>query len=184
MCLFYLFTSHPRISVGGSSKNKIVENRGVGSDADSSSDHNSHFKFVPVLVSTSEWTFQTYLRHKNIKLIANPFGSNKNYFWVIVLIRSEVSRVEEVSQLPGPRTLRLDVTREEILVGRRCEREGVELFAFESSAGQTHPLTRQVFEVGWAVELYFDHVGWQQLGFQNVQLHEFRPQGHHLVRIK
>jgi len=76
--------------------------------------------------------------------------------------------------------LRLDVAREEILVGRRGEREGVELFAFEGGAGQAHPLTRQVFEVGWAVELYFDHVRRQQIGIKNIQLHEFSSQGHHL----
>jgi hypothetical protein len=102
------------------------------------------------------------------------------YFWIIILVGREIGRVKEVPELPGPRALRLDVAREEILVGRRGECERVELFAFEGSARQAHPLTRQVFEVGRAVELDFDHVGRQQLGFEYVQLHEFSSQGHHL----
>lgn len=176
----YLFASHPRISVGGSSENKIIEYRGVRSDSNSSSDHNSHFKFIPILVSTSEWALQAYLKDTTFLIKNTILDQVIYYFWIIILVRREICWVEEVSQLPGPRALRLDVAREEILVGRRGERERVELFAFEGSAGQAHPLTRQVFEVGRAVELDFDHVGRKQLGFENIQLHEFSSQGHHL----
>ncbi len=49
-----LLARHPRVSVGGGAKDEVVEDGGVGRDADAAADHDGHLKLVPVLVSAAE----------------------------------------------------------------------------------------------------------------------------------
>nr|CAD7199333.1 unnamed protein product [Timema douglasi] len=127
---------YPGVSVGGCPEDQIVEDRGVGRHTYTSPDHHSHLKLVPILVTTSERTLQSNLGQYRNRLI---------------------TRVKVVPQLPGPRTLGLDVARQEVLVGGRRQGERVELLGLEGGARQSHPLTGQVLEVGRTVELDSDH---------------------------
>jgi len=97
-------------------------------------------------------------------------------------LRVDVARVEEIPQLPRPVALRLDVTRQEVLVRGRRQRERMVFRGLERGAVQPHPLAGQVLEVGRTVELHLEHVGRQQLGLQYVQRHVLGAQAHHLVQ--
>ena len=85
-------------------------------------------------------------------LIASSEGSIQLDFRVH-FIGVEVARIEIVAQFTGPRALRFDVARKEVLVRRRCQRKRVELFRLDLGARQTDPLARKILEIRWPVEL-------------------------------
>lgn len=86
------------------------------------------------------------------------------YFW-LVLIGIVVAGIKVVAQLPCPGALRLDVARQEVLMRRRGQGETVELICSKRRARQSHPLAREVLEIGWPVEFDLDDVRWQQFSF-------------------
>ena len=65
----------------------------------------------------------------------------------------EVAGIEIIAQLPRPRSLGLDVTRQIVLVRRRSQRERVELLGLDFRAAQPDPLAREILEIGRPVEL-------------------------------
>ena len=157
-----LLAGDARVAVGRRAKHQIVEDGRVGRHSDASAHHHGHFELVPVLIAAAKRAVQLDLG--------------------VHLLGVEVARVEIVAQFPRPRPLRLDVTRQKVLVGSRRQSERVELFRLDSGTGKTDPLARKVLEVGRAVELDFEHVRWQQDRLDNVQTHEFGPQADHLVQ--
>ena len=157
----YLFAGDARVAVGGGAEDEVVEDGGVGRDADAAADHDGHLELVPVLVAAAEGSVQLDLGVHDVGV--------------------EVARVEVVAQLPGPRALRLDVAREEVFVRRRRQRERVELFGLDLGAGQADPLAGQVLEVGRPVELDFEHVAGQELRLDDVELHELGAQADDFV---
>lgn len=106
--------SHARIAVGRRTEDQVVEDRCIGCDSDAAANHDGHLELVPILISATKRAVQLDFR--------------------IHLLGVEVARIEVVAQLPRPWPLRLDVARQEILVGRRCECERMELLGRNSGA--------------------------------------------------
>ncbi len=50
----HLLAGYAGVAIGGGAKDQVVEDGGIGSDTNTSTDHNGHLEFVPVLVSSSE----------------------------------------------------------------------------------------------------------------------------------
>ena len=50
----YLFAGDARVAVGGGAEDEVVEDGGVGRDADAAADHDGHLELVPVLVAAPE----------------------------------------------------------------------------------------------------------------------------------
>lgn len=65
---------------------------------------------------------------------------------------------------------------------RRSQGERVELPWFECGASQTDPLTGEVFEVRRTVEFYFDDVGGQEFGFEDVERDVLGAEADHFVQ--
>jgi len=75
-------------------------------------------------------------------------------FWI------DIAWIKEISQLPRPVPLRLDMAGQEIFMWSRSQRERMVFRRLQSSTIQTYPLAGQILKVWWAVELYFEYVGW------------------------
>lgn len=103
------------------------------------------------------------------------------YFWMI-FFRVIITGIKVVTKFPCPRTLRLDVTWQEVLVWRWGQRERVKLLGPKRSARETDPLSRQVFEVRWAVELDPNDVWRQKFCFHDVERHVLCAKTYHLKR--
>ena len=86
---------------------------------------------------------------RNGKNLKNKLRTNLGWVFFIVHV---VMRIEELPQLPSPRPLSLDVTREEVLVRGGREREGMVLALAEGGARHPNPLSGLVLEVGRSVE--------------------------------
>lgn len=52
----YLLAGDAGVSVGGGAEHEVVEDGGVGRDADTAAHHHRHLELVPVLIATSERT--------------------------------------------------------------------------------------------------------------------------------
>lgn len=103
------------------------------------------------------------------------------YFWMI-FFRVIITGIKVVTKFPCPRTLRLDVTWQEVLVWCWGQRERVKLLSSKRSARETDPLSRQVFEVRWAVELDLNDVWRQKFCFHDVERHVLCAKTYHLKR--
>ena len=119
----HLLAGDPGISVGGRSKDKIVEDGGVRGDSDSCSDHHGNFILVPILISTTERPLKSDLGQ--IFLAAAKARSHLtallNLFFVEV-------GVEIISQPPSPGPNGLDVNGEKVLMRSRSDGERVKLY--------------------------------------------------------
>lgn len=149
----YFFASNTRVSISGSSEHKIVQDRRIRRYSNSSADHNSNLELVPVLIAASERSLYT-----NFRLLV---------IWIVI------TRIQIVSQLPRPGSLRFDMTREKIFMRGWRQSKRMKLFGAESCARQSHPLAWQVFQIRRPVELYFYYVRREQFGFHNIQYHVF-----------
>ena len=56
-----LFAGNARVTIGGGSEDQIVEDWGVGSDTDTPTHHNCNLELVPVLVASTERSFNADL---------------------------------------------------------------------------------------------------------------------------
>ena len=96
-----LLASHPRVPVGGGAKHQVVEDAGIGGDADASANHDGNLKLVPVLVATTK----------------RPLYPN---LWGVVLVLLLVVDllVEGVPQFPCPGPHGLDMHLQEVFMRR------------------------------------------------------------------
>jgi hypothetical protein len=96
-----LFAGHAGVAIRRGAEDQVVEDGGVGGDADAAADHHRHLELVPVLVAAAEGALDADL-------------------WRVVLVLLLVvdGLVEAVAQLPCPGPNGLDVNGEEVLVGR------------------------------------------------------------------
>ena len=56
-----LFTGNAGVTIGGGTKDQIVEDRGVGGHPDAPAHHDGYLELVPVLVAAAERTFDADL---------------------------------------------------------------------------------------------------------------------------
>ena len=154
--------SYARVPVGGCTEHQVVEDGGVGRDADASAHHDGHFEFVPVLISATEGAIQLDLGVHDVRI--------------------EIAGIKVVAQLPSPRPLSLDMARQEVFMRRGCQRERVEFLGLDLRARKADPLAGKVLEVGRTVELDLEHVRRQQLRLDDVQFHELGAQADDLVQ--
>ena len=56
-----LFAGNARVTIGGGSEDQIVKDWGVGSDTDTPPHHNCNLELVPVLVASTERSFNADL---------------------------------------------------------------------------------------------------------------------------
>lgn len=133
----HLLTGYARVAIGAGPKDQVVENGRVRGHPDATAHHDGHFELVPVLIAAPEGSFDAELG---------------------LVLRVVVAWIEIVPQLPGPRSLGLNVAAEEVLVRGGGQRETVHLAGPEGGARQTHPLARQVLQVRRSVKLDLDHI--------------------------
>lgn len=98
-----------------------------------------------------KFSYLLYLTFLKIRLYVSISPTSTNLRWVLLIVNI-VMWVEELPKLPRPRALGFDVARQEVLVGRRSEGEGVVFRLPESGAVEANPLAAQVLEVGWPEE--------------------------------
>ena len=55
------FAGNPRVTIGGGTEDQIVEDWGVGGHADTPTHHNCNLELVPVLVASTEGSFNADL---------------------------------------------------------------------------------------------------------------------------
>lgn len=117
----YLLTGNSRVSIGRSSKHEIVQHGGVGSDTNATANHHSDLELVPILIATTERSFYSYFR--------------------VLVFRVIITGIEVIAQFPSPRSLRLNVTREKVLVWRRSQGERMKFVRPKCGTRKTNPLT-------------------------------------------
>lgn len=129
----HLLTRDTRISVSRRSKYEVVEHRSVRGDPDPSPHHHRDLELVPILVPAAKRALNTNFR--------------------IFVLRIIIAGIEIIPEFPCPRSLCFYVARQKILVRRRGQRKRMKLVGSEGGAGETHPLSRQVFQVRRPIKL-------------------------------
>jgi len=100
----YLFACDTRVTVCGCSKDKVVEDGGVGSHTNASANHNCHLILVPVLVSTAKRTLKSDLW----QILFSPLKARTHLAAFFNLFLIEIG-VKIVPQSPCPGSNCLDM---------------------------------------------------------------------------